>query len=82
MGKLPDNYNKPGFTLLFTWGGLKGGLCIALAMSTFSMLTKEEYHIILGCTYAIVFFTTIIQGLTVKKVYDGITKRMSSKAAV
>ena len=80
MGKLPDNYNKPDFTLLFTWGGLKGGLCIALAMSTFSMLTNEEYHIILGCTYAIVFFTTIIQGLTVKKVYEGVTKRMNSKA--
>ena len=80
MGKLPDNYNKPDFTLLFTWGGLKGGLCIALAMSTFSMLTNEEYHIILGCTYAIVFFTTIIQGLTVKNVYEGITKRMNSKA--
>ena len=81
IGKLPDRYNKPDFTLLFTWGGLKGGLCIALAMSTFSMLTKEEYLIILGCTYAIVFFTTIIQGLSVKKVYEGISKRMSLKEA-
>ena len=79
MGKLPDQYDRSNFTLLFTWGGLKGGLCIALAMSTASMLVSEEYHIILGCTYAIVFFTTILQGLTVKKVYAGISKRMEKK---
>ena len=80
MGKLPDNYNKRDFTLLFTWGGLKGGLCIALAMSTTAMLVSEEYHIILGCTYAIVFFTTIIQGLSIKKVYGWITKKQTGTA--
>ncbi|MBQ1487854.1 MAG: sodium:proton antiporter [Lachnospiraceae bacterium] len=81
IGKLPDNYNRGNFTTLFTWGGLKGGLCIALAMSTAPMVSATVYHIILGCTYAIVFFTTIIQGLSVKKVYDGITKRMEAKKA-
>ena len=73
LGKLPDNYTKLNFVKLLTWGGLRGGLSIALAMSTRSMLTDDVYHIVLGCTYAIVFFTTVIQGLTMKKVYEGIS---------
>ena len=60
MGDLPDSYDRKSFTELFTWAGLKGGLCIALAMSTTSMMSTEDYHIVLGCTYAIVFFTTIL----------------------
>ncbi len=75
-GPLPDRFNRKNFTLLFTWGGLKGGLCIALAMSTVSMMPQEDYRIVLGCTYAIVFFTTIIQGLTVKKMYAGMSAKM------
>ncbi len=74
MGELPDGYGKIGFSTLFTWGGLRGGLCIALAMSASSMVPSEIYHIVLGCTYAIVFFTTVIQGLTMKKVYEKIRK--------
>jgi CPA1 family monovalent cation:H+ antiporter len=74
MGELPDGYGKAGFSTLFTWGGLRGGLCIALAMSASSMVSSDIYHIVLGCTYAIVFFTTVIQGLTMKKVYEKIRK--------
>ncbi|MBQ9605741.1 MAG: sodium:proton antiporter [Lachnospiraceae bacterium] len=72
MGKLPDGYGKWDFTKLLTWGGLRGGLCIALAMSAKSMLSEDMYRIILGGTCAVVFFTTIIQGLTMKKVYQRI----------
>ena len=32
----------------------------------------DVYYIILGGTYAIVFFTTIVQGMTMPKVYDKI----------
>ena len=71
-GKLPDGYDKMNFIKLLTWGGLRGGLSVALAMSTQSMVNETTYFIILGCTYAIVFFTTIVQGLTMPKVYDGI----------
>lgn len=70
MGGLPDGFGKLNFSTLLTWGGLRGGLCIALAMSTKPMISSEIYHIVLGCTYAIVFFTTVIQGLTMKKVYS------------
>ena len=66
---LPGGLSRLGFSTLFTWGGLRGGLCIALAMSTSTLVDSDSYNIILGCVYATVFFTTVIQGLTMKKVY-------------
>ena len=71
---LPAGYTRGRFSMLFTWGGLRGGLGIALAMSTVGMLSTDQYHIILGMVYAIVFFTTVIQGLSMKKVYEKISK--------
>jgi CPA1 family monovalent cation:H+ antiporter len=76
MGKLPDHYDKGSFATLLTWGGLRGGLSIALAMSAAQMLDSNVYNIILGGTYAIVFFTTIVQGLTMKRVYLKIEKKV------
>lgn len=76
MGKIPDNYNRWNFIKLLTWGGLRGGLCVALAMSTKGMVSDDIYYIILGGTYAIVFFTTVIQGLTLKPIYKRIDKSM------
>lgn len=72
MGKLPDGYDKISFIKLLTWGGLRGGLSVALAMSTSGMVDQHTYYIILGGTYAIVFFTTIIQGMTMSRVYKKI----------
>ena len=71
-GPLPDGYTKGRFVTLLTWGGLRGGLSVALAMSTKEFLNENTYYIILGCTFALVFFTTIIQGLTMPKVYNKI----------
>ncbi len=70
MGTLPDGFTRLKFAKLLTWGGLRGGLSIALAMSTLPMLPENTYRIVLGCTYAIVFFTTVVQGLSMKKVYE------------
>ena len=77
MGKIPDGYDRFSFIKLLTWGGLRGGLSVALAMSTKEMLPEQVYHIILGGTYAIVFFTTVIQGLTMKPVYNRISRSLS-----
>ena len=74
MGKIPDGFSRGGFIALFTWGGLRGGLSVALAMSTKDMLPEDVYFVILGCTYAVVFFTTVIQGLTMKPVYQRISR--------
>lgn len=74
MGKIPDGYDRLNFIKLLTWGGLRGGLSVALAMSTRSMVPEDTYYIILGGTYAIVFFTTVVQGLTMKPVYQRITR--------
>lgn len=71
-GTLPDGYDKKSFVKLLTWGGLRGGLSVALAMSTREMVSQDVYYIILGGTYAIVFFTTVIQGMTMTKVYNKI----------
>lgn len=76
-GTLPDGYDRGSFVKLLTWGGLRGGLSVALAMSTKGMLPEETYYIVMGGTYAIVFFTTIVQGLTMRKVYHKIAQKVN-----
>lgn len=78
IGKIPDNFSRFGFVTLLTWGGLRGGLSVALAMSTKDMLPEKTYFIILGCTYAVVFFTTVVQGLTMKPVYNRISRNRAA----
>ena len=52
----------PNTNLIMTWGGLRGGISIALALSLTSEMHKELFLVI---TYAIVAFSIIGQGLTV-----------------
>ena len=40
---------------------------------------EEIYFIILGCTFAVVFFTTVIQGLTMTPVYNKISASVLAK---
>lgn len=79
MGEVPDGYDKKNFVKLLTWGGLRGGLSIALAMSTVEMVSSETYYILLGATYAVVAFTTIVQGMTMQKVYKNIEASVKKK---
>ena len=76
LGPLPDGYDRLRFSTLFTWGGLRGGLSVALAMSTAALLSSEHYFILLGSTYAVVFFTTVVQGLTVRRVYNRLSAQV------
>ena len=78
MNPLPDGYGKREFSSLFTWGGLRGGLSVALAMSTASVVPQDIYYIIIGCAYAIVFFTTVVQGLSMNRVYRHISSKVRS----
>ena len=52
---------------MLTWGGVRGGISVALALS----LPDNEYKpLILTATYAVVVFSIIVQGLTIKKVVE------------
>tara|TARA_B110000263_G_C15310176_1_gene512677 strand:+ start:3166 stop:4434 length:1269 start_codon:yes stop_codon:yes gene_type:complete len=53
--------------LIITWGGLRGGLSIALALNLPSSL-GEGKSLILFLTYAVVLFTILVQGLTLKRI--------------
>jgi len=54
-----------GSVAVLTWGGLRGGISVALALSLPSSPFKAT---ILAATYGVVIFTIIVQGLTVTRV--------------
>ena len=67
---IPINFFKkkldfvPNTNLIMTWGGLRGGISIALALG----LTQEMHRdLFLVITYVVVVFSIIVQGLTVGK---------------
>ena len=55
----------PKTNLIMTWGGLRGGISIALALSLTDAMERELFLVI---TYIIVLFSIIVQGLTVEAV--------------
>jgi CPA1 family monovalent cation:H+ antiporter len=50
--------------IILVWGGLRGGVSIALALSIDADLNKS---LLLAITYCVVLFSIIVQGLTVGK---------------
>ncbi|KKJ78305.1 sodium:proton antiporter [Kiloniella litopenaei] len=61
----------PGAVAVLTWGGLRGGISVALVLSLPNIPEKES---LLAITYGVVIFSIIVQGLTVKKVVEHFVK--------
>ncbi|WP_026934797.1 cation:proton antiporter [Christiangramia echinicola] len=64
----------PNTNLIMTWGGLRGGISIALALSLTAEMHRELFLMI---TYFVVVFSILVQGLTVGKVIEklGVSKQ-------
>ena len=56
-----------GLSNLLTWGGLRGGLAIAMALS---LPAGPEKALILQMTYGVVAFSIIVQGLTIQRLFS------------
>ncbi|MEM7087571.1 MAG: sodium:proton antiporter [Bacteroidota bacterium] len=62
----------PNTNLIMTWGGLRGGISIALALGLTQDMHRDLFLVI---TYVIVVFSILVQGLTVGK----LVKRLAHK---
>ena len=60
---------SPGAVKILTWGGLRGGVSVALALS---LPPSDARDIILAITYTIVVFSIVVQGLTIGKLVKSV----------
>ncbi|WP_276499073.1 cation:proton antiporter [Pontibacter litorisediminis] len=65
----------PGALSIMTWGGLRGGISIALALSLTPGMYRDE---LVAITYTVVLLSLVIQGLTI----EAFIKRVSGRIQV
>jgi len=53
-----------GIVPVLTWSGLRGGISVAMVLSLPPFPSRD---LLLACTYAVVVFSILVQGLTVRK---------------
>jgi CPA1 family monovalent cation:H+ antiporter len=56
---------SPGAIRILTWGGLRGGISVAMALS---LPLSPERDVIVALTYAVVVFSILVQGLTIGRI--------------
>ncbi|MBW2212544.1 MAG: hypothetical protein JRG67_16180 [Deltaproteobacteria bacterium] len=57
--------DRNGVTKLLTWGGLRGGLALAL-----SLPESHDTPLIVNMTFAVVAFSVLVQGSTIAKFFE------------
>ncbi|MCP9236933.1 sodium:proton antiporter [Lewinella sp. JB7] len=67
----------PHTTAIMTWGGLRGGISIALALSLAPEMNREMFLVM---TYTVVVFSIIVQGLTIERVIGRLLPHSKSPA--
>ncbi len=68
----------PGAEPVLIWGGLRGGIAVALALS---LPANEFKGTILTLTYAAVLFSILIQGLTIKALVQRVIPKSASSTS-
>jgi CPA1 family monovalent cation:H+ antiporter len=61
----------PGAIRVLTWGGIKGGISVALALSLPPFPGRAA---VLTATYAVVIFSIVVQGLTMRRLVHFATR--------
>jgi CPA1 family monovalent cation:H+ antiporter len=56
---------SPGAVTILTWGGLRGGISVAMALS---LPASDARDLLVAVTYVIVVFSILVQGLTLGRV--------------
>mgnify|MGYP003650655230 FL=1 len=75
---LPINFFKkkldfvPNTNVIMTWGGLRGGISIALALGLTAEMHRDLFLVI---TYVVVVFSILVQGLTVGKLVNRLSQQ-------
>ena len=68
---------SPGVVRVLTWGGLRGGISVALALS---IPPGRERDLILAITYSVVVFSILVQGLTIGPLVKQTMRRTEGSA--
>jgi CPA1 family monovalent cation:H+ antiporter len=63
----------PKTNLIMTWGGLRGGISIALALGLTQEMQRDLFLVI---TYIVVVFSILVQGLTLEKLVKKVTHKI------
>jgi CPA1 family monovalent cation:H+ antiporter len=65
----------PGAVPVLVWGGLRGGISVALALSLPEGAARDA---ILAMTYGVVIFSIVVQGLTVERLVRRVVRKVAA----